>query len=131
MKYTYLITSDRVLYGHLNRDDERNATLHSDNVYEAGDTLELDGIKWHVMSVVKGVHKTSTGTHNIERVKVDLQELQNMINVLKSKVKSDDNHVYVFGNKGCYIVQSHMIALTKADGDMKIWYIDGDAEAEL
>lgn len=48
-KHEYIITSERAY----RRSDEFENTFYSDKVYEVGDVIELDGLRWTVDKVVR------------------------------------------------------------------------------
>ena len=48
-QHEYIITSERAD----RRNDEAENTFCSDNVYEAGQIIILDGLRWHVDRVVR------------------------------------------------------------------------------
>ena len=48
-EHEYIITSERAFRRH----DELDNTFYSNEVYEVGDVIEMDGLKWTVEEVVR------------------------------------------------------------------------------
>ena len=48
-KHEYIITSERAY----RRNDEYRNTLYADRLYEVGDVIVMDGLRWTVEEVVR------------------------------------------------------------------------------